>query len=450
MKKNNVWLYKMGSDLEEYIIDYFTSNNIWGNVIWHEAEFKHLRYDDYDMNKKYDNHSYISVPEDVYDYVYNYLFSYIDMYYRMSPWTVYMYDQKNIHDYINLFNRQVNFIYRLLLEKEIDLVILFRAPHLGGDLILYLLAEKMGIKTLLIEQSLFPNKFFHYHDFKDFGKFQTSKKLSEPKEVNIEKRFEKELWYMDELYQKKQRSFKNYLRDKFRPEYRVLVESFDGRGWEQSLYRYSLRKSYKKNLKKIIDENIDLSEPFIYFPLHLQPEQTTSTWGGKYVDQLLAVERLSQKLPEGWYIYVKENPGQNFYARGEYFFERLNAIPRVKVVPTSMNTYKLLSHSEFAATITGTVGWEAISGGKNVLTFGWGAWYKSLPGVFQYHDSLDISDILNYEIDHKELEYKVSQLQTKMAEGIVYLQYKKLYADYDKETNRKAVIDSLEKILYDS
>lgn len=450
MKKQNVWFYKMNNPLEKSIIEHFKRKGLWENVIWHDAEFKMVRYNDVEITEQYDNHTYVDIPEHIYDKVYKYLPHYVDMYARWSPWSSFIYDQKNIHDYLNLFNRSVNFIYRLLIEKEIDLVIFNVAPHLGGDFILYLLAQQMNIKTLLMEQSMFPNKFFHFFKLEDYGNFETSKKQSDYSKVEIEKKSSKDLWYMDEIYQKNKKTFKNALRGKLRDEYRLFIESINHRGWEQSLYRYALRKRYKKNSTEITERDIDLEQPYVYFPLHLQPEQTTSLWGGKYVDQLLALERLSQKLPEGWFIYVKENPVQNFYMRGEFFFERLKAIPGVKVVPKSMDTYALLSKSKFAATITGTVGWEAITGGKNVLVFGWGVWYKSLPGVFQYNESTDINDIISYQIDHNELEHKVAELQTKMSEGVIYLWYKEGYKKFDEEVNKRTVIRSLQKLLYET
>ena len=41
------------------------------------------------------------------------------------------------------------------------------------------------------------------------------------------------------------------------------------------------------------------------------------------------------------------------------------------------------------ATITGTVGWEAITGGKPVIIFG-RAWYKTLTGVYTFSPELDL------------------------------------------------------------
>ena len=117
MKKDNVWYYKIGSDLEKSTINYFKANGYWDTVIWHEAEFNHDRYNDKDVADRYKRHSYIEVPEEIYDHVYEYLYTYIDMYFRMTPNAVNVYDGKNIYDYVNIFNRDLNFIYQMLIEN---------------------------------------------------------------------------------------------------------------------------------------------------------------------------------------------------------------------------------------------------------------------------------------------------------------------------------------------
>src|SRR5690606_32290981 len=48
------------------------------------------------------------------------------------------------------------------------------------------------------------------------------------------------------------------------------------------------------------------SQKFVYFPLHLQPEMTTSALGGIFEDQIFALSCLSSKIPVDWCILVKE------------------------------------------------------------------------------------------------------------------------------------------------
>lgn len=60
------------------------------------------------------------------------------------------------------------------------------------------------------------------------------------------------------------------------------------------------------NMLKKYSRKIDLNLKYVYFPLHLQPEMTTSVLGGIYSDQVLAIERLAKIIPSDWYIYVKK------------------------------------------------------------------------------------------------------------------------------------------------
>lgn len=91
------------------------------------------------------------------------------------------------------------------------------------------------------------------------------------------------------------------------------------------------------------------------------------TLGGGYEDQFLALERVAQLLLEDWIIYVKENPIQTFYKCCPEFFLRLKNIRNARLVFPCTDTYDLIEHSQFVATITGTAGWEAVATGKNVF-----------------------------------------------------------------------------------
>ena len=131
---------------------------------------------------------------------------------------------------------------------------------------------------------------------------------------------------------------------------------------------------YFETLAEFENNEADLTKKFVYYPLHLQPEMTTSTLGDQYSDQLLAVERTAEMIPDDWQIYVKENPKQTGQMRSPMFFHRLRRIKNVHFLSSHADTHELTDHAAFVATVTGTVGWEAICKGKK-------HWYSDVRGM---------------------------------------------------------------------
>ncbi|WP_029032961.1 hypothetical protein [Salinimicrobium terrae] len=399
------------------------------------------------------NGEYKFVPLEIYDKVYDHLPKFIDMYSRVNLHNSVNYNELNYHQYLDHFNLMINYYYGLFTENKIDLLIQNNSPHAGYDYIPHVLAKEMRIKTLYLEQPTFPNRFFHYWDFEDYGSFETTEKLFEPTRIEIENKFEKDLPYMKVNRRdgfklsniKGPASLHNEL-TKYVPEYQLIKDLLKSNYRSQAYYRYKLRKQYEKNRKKLATE-LNLNVPFVYFALHLQPEKTTSSLGGKYSDQALALEHLSSILPEGWKICVKENPKQTYFMRNPEFFKRIERIPNLVFVSPSYNTYDLIKNSKICATITGTVGWEAITGGKPVIVFG-RAWYKTLPGVFTFSSDLDIEKISSEIVSFTELQLKFDELTAKLAPGVALNEvYPSYYKDYDVEENDITLANSLEKII---
>jgi hypothetical protein len=197
-----------------------------------------------------------------------------------------------------------------------------------------------------------------------------------------------------------------------------------------------------------IKSPVDYNKKYIYFPLHLQPELTTSAFGGVFCDQLLALELLSKKLPPDWLIYIKENPKQSEQMRSEAFFVRLKLMTNLRMTPLEENTFKLMEHSQFVATITGTAGWEAICGGKPALVFG-KAWYQNFEGVFKWHNDIDLNEIANYQVDHEKLERNYNHLVSKMASGTIDGDYACAVDNYDEDKNIQGIVKFLTTLILD-
>lgn len=183
-------------------------------------------------------------------------------------------------------------------------------------------------------------------------------------------------------------------RDDRRPMNRVYkragipLEASDLRRNEYHAYlerTYKVKLSYKA-LYESLCADVPINVPYIYVPMHYQPERTTCPDGGIYNDQSLMVNLLSHGLPEGWWLYVKEHPTQFSYAgngeqsRNEYFYRDLHSLPNVRFIRLETPTLELTDNARAVATVTGMAGWEAVCRGKPALVFG-NAWYRLCRGV---------------------------------------------------------------------
>lgn len=126
-----------------------------------------------------------------------------------------------------------------------------------------------------------------------------------------------------------------------------------------------------RNFYEELCEVPNLNQNFIYVALHLEPEKTSLPLGGHYGDQILMIEMLSYHLPEGYTIYVKENPKQLSNYRSTKYYLKILSLPNVKLVSTSFNSFDLINNAKAVATLTGTVAYEAMAKGKPAFVFGY-------------------------------------------------------------------------------
>ncbi len=352
---------------------------------------------------------------------------------------------------LELSDRIFHKFQSLLYKQRIEHLFFQNLPHEGFEYILYLAAQTQSIPTTLCYQSILPNRFFYCYDLNDFGHFKACSYV--PSEIfSIPKAFEKELFYMTGFSPTPNRKqftvaerTKWSIRDWKRRSgyYRLIGKSQSSRSPEQE---------YLWNLSRIIDQDFDTNAgEYVYFPLHLQPELTTSAIGDEYFDQALAIERVSKWLPSGVRLVLKENPKQDYRWRPSAFFERIRRLKNVCWVPTETNTYELLRRSLFAVTITGTIGWEAITGGRPVIVLG-RPWYLKLPGVYQWNSNLDFEAIRSSTWPHEELEQALQRLLGLARIGIVDVNYAKSIANYDAAANSLAVAaflrEQIENVAY--
>jgi len=360
------------------------------------------------------------------------------------------------HDLIDLFELTLAHVRGLLAVLEPDLIAFSEIPHAAEDYLVYEMARVLGIRTVVCWQTPFPNKFFAAKDLESFEHIDRLDRSGVPSRIDLPAEPNANYFYMRgvrpmlELRPRRSQGRKllKYCSASLRlPLHPNSIEVLDlwleAEHWEaysESMGRLIISPSVALDL---------LQEPFVYFPLALQPEMTTSALGGAYQDQMSALEQLHDSLPPDWFIAVKENPKQTQFQRGNGWFKRLNRLTRVKVFPTDFESLRLIRASRLVAVITGTAGWEALQYGKGALVFGH-PWYKSLPGVLTWQDGIDLEIACQIRVPRESLERGLIELMERAYDGIVDPAYSECYPDFDPKTNGNLVARALLREPFDT
>jgi len=306
------------------------------------------------------------------------------------------YGDRNVYERKHVYYSMLAYWNFVLETYKPDAVIFATIPHSVYNYILYELARERGILTPCFEDTWIAGRLLFYQDFwhgsDEFRRALAQSKGAKLSDLPIDLR---------EYYER-------FTKSEEQPAYMTLQKR-TSTGFGKLLHRMRIaaknlasgrtllilwehaRLAFSENLSKEYSRfvsQVDGDEPFVYFPLHMQPERTTCPQGGVYNDQILIAETVAAALPEGWSLLVKEHPSQWWIrdktrysnARFRGYYERLARIPRVKLVPTFTNTFSLTRKSKAVVTVMGTAGWEALLRGVPVLIFGY-PWYRDCGGV---------------------------------------------------------------------
>lgn len=318
-------------------------------------------------------------------------------------------------------------------------IVFYRTPHIVYNFVLYSLAKHYNIPTIMYNPTSFVDKALLTRDhkqasndlFKEYERIKEEQHSKEELSDTVRKYFEVlqdpkgdgtpeylKNWVSDmkkpiRIFPsfgkiikniKSQRLLKTgkyYLKTLFTTERQTFNIDADKYINHKGLFNLKKIKKIKDGLKKeylnlqfdVDLKNKDSREKYVYFPLHLQPECSTSPLAGVFVDQILMIKILSFSVPEGWFVYVKENPIQwdqhkawMHLFRYKGYYKEIAKLKNVRLISPSVSTYDLISNSQVVATATGTAGWEALSRGRAVLIFGY-SWYMYCEGVLRVHDA---------------------------------------------------------------
>ena len=309
--------------------------------------------------------------------------------------------------------------FNMLKKSKATHVIFFDIPHGTTTFSLYLIAKAMGLKVIICRQ--FINNTFYITDSIENAIPKDVKGNNSASIIDFEKtivappymknktgdisfptkmlvKICKRALMIFPLFAKTHRLSIRYLLYKFKEEY----------------YSYTYKKYYHKEHASDTPDLTNLT--YVYFPLHLQPEMTTSILGGQYANQASAILKLRQKLPPEVMIVVKENPIQGWYMREESFFATIKSLPNTIFIATSVATYDLIKNATAVASISGTACYEALFYRKPAIYFG-NPFYQNFEGTFKFDDIQDITEVLNYHLDESKLIQDAKHFDSKLFKG---------------------------------
>jgi hypothetical protein len=302
-------------------------------------------------------------------------------------------------------------LYHMILSKWLqvidrekpDCVIFNTTPHLIADFILLCVCEYMQIQTVIVHETPLSNLYRIEDEYVAIGDTESCMQTLTSAIKNKVRLTMHDYDSAKPDYMQETPSFWEFALRKFSnsslAELKIPSDSWlvlaEGpvESSESDLlqwYWYRIRSLfYRRRLKSQYNKMThvpDLNEDFVYFPMHYQPERTTSPEAGAYVDQYLVVNELVHTVPSDMVIYVKEHPLMfNYSSLGETtrkssHYDDMILKNKSMLVPVDYPQFDLIDNARVVVTATGTAGFEAVCRGTPCLTFG-DAWYSFLPGV---------------------------------------------------------------------
>ncbi len=283
------------------------------------------------------------------------------------------------------YHQHVRYWSCFLDKTKIDLLLLGDVPHEIYDYILFRLCQLKGISVLLT--TMLPFQSMHrvmplwgsYETFdtaiaEQIGRYRDIYPTEESVELGTAAQKEYDLFHgvneqivpvasppphLSDYWRVFSSEFRRAKKDAFARIPRHITAKLE----INRLLRYYARLAIKP----------DLNVPYIYFPLHYQPEMTTSPSGGWFVHQYLAIQMLSYYAPPGVWIYVKEHPVyKKVYTctRISAHYDLIARLKNVKLMPLETDTIELIRNASAVSSITGSVGYEAMYQHKPYIMFG--------------------------------------------------------------------------------
>jgi hypothetical protein len=198
---------------------------------------------------------------------------------------------------------------------------------------------------------------------------------------------------------------------------RTKVYTHYGKSRLKVLSKIQSLSSRKRKIKKYVEEHairsVERYKPFVYFPLHSEPEKALLLDALYYSNQVDVIHNIAKSLPVGFTLLVKDHLVPKILGRSVTFYEQITNLPNVKLLHPTVERDEILKDCSIVVTIVGTSGLEAAFFNKPSIIMG-DTYYSSLSSVIRIKSMEEISksieSALKLKVNKVELQKFVSSL----------------------------------------
>ena len=173
---------------------------------------------------------------------------------------------------------------------------------------------------------------------------------------------------------------------------RALLNAISGANKTRSRWNY---------LDKHLVKNIQQTQKFVYYPLHIEQERSTLIATPFYTNDIEFVRNIAKSLPIEYVLYVKEHPSQiTRHWRDKKFYQELNKIPNVTVIHPHTSSLDLIKNCSLVITLSGTAALEAAFYEKPAITCS-NFDYTILPSIERLKSIEDLPQLIQHSLEKK-------------------------------------------------
>ncbi len=244
----------------------------------------------------------------------------------------------------------------------------------------YYVAKRLGIKIIGLMASRFPKKglmlcenfnkllkWNYEHNNVDSLKLGTEivgrNTLEKNREYWSLKSYSQRIKGLN--YIKKYKTYSDYLIKIYPYEH----FTFENRSTKSEILQF-LTKIYRKTAIKTIIKEPDISnKKYFIFPLHFT-QDAQITFREPLMNQFEIIRNMSRVTPQGYFIYVKPHPHYFGTDLSLKELKSLSKLQNVEIINPYFDFHELILNSQGVITINSTTGFEALSLGIPVMSWG--------------------------------------------------------------------------------